>query len=139
MNQMVQEAEKAYKEATDVEKRKIIQEIEAKALQEDSEVEMEDWGNLIPNLGNTRSRLSLYRQALHVYWVVKRIMAKAMEQVAMELAEEAQGIPNLKKEMKNFQITLLMQDEKLEEIKQLLKMIVPETKAEETLPKNVVD
>lgn len=58
-----------------------------------------------------------------------------MEQVAMELAEEAQGIPNLKKEMKNLQITLLMQDEKLEEIKQLLKMVVPEIKLKRPCPK----
>lgn len=58
MNQMVQEAEKAYNEGTNAEIRRIIQEMEANALQEDSEEEMEDWGNLIPDPGNTRSRLS---------------------------------------------------------------------------------
>jgi len=31
-----------------------------------------------------------------------------MEQVAMEMGELAQGIPNLKKEMNNIQITLMM-------------------------------
>lgn len=44
--------------------------------------------------------MSLYEQALHVYWVIKRLLEKAMEQVAMEMAELAQGIPNLKKEIK---------------------------------------
>lgn len=50
---------------------------------------MEDWGNLIPDPGNTRGCLSLYKQALHVYWVLKRLLAKIMEQVAMEMAEMA--------------------------------------------------
>lgn len=62
-----------------------------------------------------------------------------MEQVAIEMAEMAQGIPNLKREMKNLQITLLMQDNKLEEIQQLLKKIVPEIKAEDTPLENEVD
>lgn len=79
MRHMVQEAEKAYNEGTDADIRRIIQELEANAMQEDSEPEMEDWGNLIPDLGNTRGRLSLYKQALHVYWVLKRLLAKAME------------------------------------------------------------
>ena len=44
-----------------------------------------------------------------------------MEQVAMEMVELAQGIPNMKKEMQNIQVTLIMQDNKLEEIKQLIR------------------
>jgi len=79
---------------------------------------MEDWEYLLPDLGNTRGRMSLYKQALHVYWVMKRLLAKAMEQGAMEMAGLAQGIPNLKKEMNNLQITIMMQDGKLDEIQQ---------------------
>lgn len=37
------------------------------------------------------------------------------------MAELAQGIPNMKKEMQNIQVTLIMQDNKLEEIKQLIR------------------
>lgn len=62
--------------------------------------------------------------------VMKRLLAKAMEQVAMEMAELAQGIPNLKKQMNNLQITLLMQDSKLDEIQQQLKKLTPEAKEE---------
>lgn len=92
-------------------------------MQDESELEMEDWGNLIPDPGNTRGRLSLYKQALHVYWVVKRLLEKAMEQVAVEMTEMAQGISNLRREMKNLQITLLMQNSKMEEIQHQLKKI----------------
>lgn len=78
---------------------------------------MEDWEYLLPDPGNTKGRMCLYKQALHVYWVMKRLLAKAMEQVAMEMAELAQGIPNLKREMNNLQITLMMQDDRLDEIR----------------------
>lgn len=64
--------------------------------------------------------MTLYKQSLHLYWVMKRLMAKAMEQIAMEMAELSQGIPNLKKELKNIVITLLMQDKRLEDLQQQL-------------------
>ena len=60
--------------------------MEEEATQEQSEFEMEDWEYLLLDPGNTRGRMSLYKQALHVYWVMKRLLAKAMEQVAMEMA-----------------------------------------------------
>lgn len=81
---------------------------------------MEDWVYLLPDPGHTRGLMTLYKQSLHVYWVMKRLMAKAIEKIALEMAELSQGIPNLKKELKNIQITLLMQDKRLEEIQQQL-------------------
>jgi len=98
----IQYAERAYSENTDEDIRRIIQQMEEEATQGRSESEMEDWEYLLPDPGNTRGRMTLYKQALHVYWVMKRLLAKAMEQVAMEMAELAQGIPNLKKKCKTF-------------------------------------
>ena len=95
---------------------------------------MEDWEYLLPDPGNTRGHMSLYKQALHVYWVMKRLLAKAMEQVAMEMGELAQGIPNLKKEMNNIQITLMMQDGKLDEIQQQIEKLTHEAKEEKHQP-----
>jgi hypothetical protein len=48
--------------------------------------------------------------------VLKHLLARALEQVSGEMAELAQGIPNMKKEMKNLQITMIMQDSKMDEI-----------------------
>jgi len=90
--------------------------LEEEALKEHSEPKMEDWECLLPDPGYTRGRMSLYKQSLHVYWGMKRLLAKAMEQVAMEMAELSQGIRTLKKELKNIQITLLMQDKKMDDI-----------------------
>ena len=62
--------------------------------------------------------MMLYRQALHVYWVMEHLLARTLEQVAREMVEIAQGMPNLKKDMKNLQIIMFMQDIKLDEIQQ---------------------
>lgn len=124
----------AYSEDTNANIRRIIQRLEDEATQEQSEPEMKDWEYLLPDPRNTSGRMSLYKQALHVYWVIKRLLEKAMEQVAMEMAELAQGIPNLKKEIKNLQITLLMQDSKFNEIQQQLKKLVPRAKEEDNQP-----
>ena len=58
---------------------------------------------------------------------------------SVEMAEMAQGITNLRREMKNLQITLLMQDNKLGEIQQQLKKLVPVTKDEDLPPEIMVD
>ena len=84
---------------------------------------MEDWEYLLPDPGNTRGRMTLYKQALHVYWVMKRLLAKAMEQVAVEMTELSQGIPNLKKELQNNQITMITQEKNLDEIQQQIEKI----------------
>jgi len=62
-----------------------------------------------------------------------------MEQVAMEMAELSQGIPNLKKELRNIQITLFMQDKKMDEIQQQLKASSPGIKKEMEQQAGTVD
>lgn len=114
----VQFVERAYCENTNPDIRRIIRHLEEEAIQRQSESELEDWEYILSNPGNTRGRMTLYKQTLHVYWVMKRLLAKAMEQISMEMAELSQGIPNLKKELRNIQITLLMQDKKMDEIQQ---------------------
>lgn len=128
---MIQFVEQAYSENTNEDIIRIIQQLEEEATQGQSESEMENWEYLLPDPGNTRGNMTLYKQALHVYWVMKKLLAKAMEQVAMEVVELAQGIPNLKKEMQNIQVTLMMQDNKLEEIQQQTKKINPGIKKED--------
>lgn len=70
--------------------------------EEQSDSETEEWAEMIRDSGNTRGRMTLYRQSLHIYWVLKRLLAKVLEQVAKEMVEIANGVPNLQKEMKNF-------------------------------------
>lgn len=46
------------------------------------------------------------------------------------MAELAQGIPNLKKELNNIQVTLMMQDGNLDEIQQQIDKLTQEAKEE---------
>lgn len=136
---MAQEAEKAYNDGTHADIRRIIQELENNVLQDASGPEMEDWNRLLPDPGHTRGCLSLYKQALHFYWVMKRLLAKAMEQVAEEMTKIAEGTPILRKEMDNIQRTLLRQESRLKEIQILLKKIANEQREEEIKLESMVD
>ena len=95
--------------------------MEEDALQAQSDSEMEDWEFLLHDPGNTRGRMSLFKQSLHIYWVMKRLLAKALEQAATEMTELAQGVPNLRRDLRIIQITLEMQEKKLEEIQQMIR------------------
>lgn len=67
MNKQVRNAERAYCRDTHSGIRRIIQHLEEEAIGEQSESEMEDWEYLLLDPGNTRGRMTLYKQALHVY------------------------------------------------------------------------
>lgn len=120
----VQEAARAYQEGTDEDIRRIIQNMESSILEEQWGSETEEIAEEVTDPGNTRGRMTLYRQYLHIYWVLKRLLAKALEQGAKEMAELANGVPNIQKEMKNFQVIMINQNNKIEEMSQILSKMV---------------
>jgi len=61
MNKHVRNAERAYCRDTHSGIRRIIQHLEEEAIGEQSESEMEDWEYLLPDSGNTRVRMTLYK------------------------------------------------------------------------------
>ena len=121
---VAQEAARTYQEDTDEDIRRIIQNLEAKVLEKQSGSETKEWAAMVSDPGNTRGRQTLYRRSLHIYWILKSLLEKALEQVAKEMAEIANGMPNLQKEMKNFQAIMINQNNKLEEISQTLSKMV---------------
>lgn len=90
---MVEEVAQAYQEGTYEDFRRIIQNLESSVLEEQSTSETEEWAEMVRDPGNTRGRLTLYRQSLHIYWVLKCLLAKAMEQVVKEMLEITNGMP----------------------------------------------
>lgn len=130
MNRELNEAEEAYNHGTSQHMRKVIDQLEEEAMQAASDPEMEEWQNFIPDPGHTRGRLSLYKQSLHAYWGMKRLLARAMEQIAVEMIELVHGLPTFKRELRNIQMTLNVQNYKLDKILQLLKENGFEIKAE---------
>ena len=79
VNHRVRRAERAYQRNTNPAVRRIMQYLEEESLQDQSEDEMEDWEFLLHDPGNTRGRMSLFKQSLHIYWVMKRLLEKSLE------------------------------------------------------------
>ena len=79
VNHRIRRAERAYQRNTNPAVRRVMQFLEEESLQDQSEDEMADWEFLLHDLGHTRGRMSLFKQSLHIYWVMKRLMAKALE------------------------------------------------------------
>ncbi len=52
---------------------------------------------------------------------MKHLLARAMEQVVVEVAEIAQGLPDMKNEMTKQQLMIRKQDKKIEEVNSMLK------------------
>ena len=121
LEQRIRQAERAYQQDTDPRIRRIVQNLEEEAIQGQSNSEMEDWLFTVQDPGNTRGRMSLLKQSLHIYWVMKRLLAKALEQVASEMIEIVQKSPDMKRELQFIHISLEMQERKLDEIHQMLK------------------
>lgn len=121
MERRIRQAEIAYQQDTDPRVRRIIQNLEEEAIQGQSEYELEDWEFMVQDPGNTRGRMSLFKQSLHIYWVMKRLLAKALEQVATEMVGIAQGGSELKRELQFIHISLEMQERKIDELHQMLR------------------
>jgi len=107
--------------------RRIMQHLEEETLEEQSEGELEDWEFLLPDPGNTKGRMSLFKQSLHIYWVMKGLLAKALKQVAKEMVELAHGNPDIHHELRFIRIAMERQEEKMDAIHQLLKGDQPDT------------
>ena len=65
----------------------------------DLEEEMEAWREVFPDLGNTKGRLTQFKHTLYLYWLIKSLMGKAMEQLSMGVAMTLQDMPNYKKDL----------------------------------------
>ena len=100
---------------------------------------MDEWNSQLPDPGNTRGFLTLYKKALHMYWVMKHLLARAMEQVAVEMTELAQGMPDIKKEMISLKFMIRQQDIKLEEMRGMLNELLKAKQDEGIKLENMAD
>ena len=62
--------------------------------EEDNEAEGEIL-DLITDLGNTRGRLSLFNQTVHMYWIIKCVLVKAMQSLHPGKGNETQSVTAL--------------------------------------------
>lgn len=66
------------------------QERELRSISENKEIPRGEWEDPIPDLGTTRGRISLFNKTLQQYWIMKHVIARAMEmnQAVREEEEE---------------------------------------------------
>ena len=70
--------------------------------------------------------MSLIKQSLHIYWVMKGLLAKAMEHVAKEMVELALGDQTIHRELSYLRIAMTKQEEQLDSIQKMLNRDPPE-------------
>jgi len=116
----IRRAEQAFRHYPNPAVRRVMQHLEEELLQGQSEEDREDCEFLIHDPRHTRGRISLFKQSLHIYWVVKGLMAKALEQVAKEMVNLAKGEPDLRRELRFLRIAMTKHDEQLDAMQQML-------------------
>lgn len=90
----------------------------------ESEEEMKAWHEVIPDPRNTRGRLTLFKKTLYLYWIMKSLMGKAMEQPSMGMEMTLQDMPNYKKNLQAIQFQLCKQDIRLDRIQRHIPCII---------------
>jgi len=120
VNLRVRRAEQAFLRHSHPAVRRIMDYLEEEALQNQSDDEMEELEFLLHDPGHTRGRMSLIKQSLHIYWVMKGLLAKAMEHVAKEMVELALGDQTIRRELSYLRIAMTKQEEQLDVIQQML-------------------
>jgi len=126
IDEALNEAEQAYNLDSNAHIRNIIDAMEEKVLEEPSDPEMDHWTSQLPDPGHTRGRLTLYHRALHTYWALKHLLAKAMEQVATKMTEMAQEAAASQEETARVEALVRQQNTHLMEIKEMLKAMQTE-------------
>lgn len=71
---------------------------------------------MVPNPGNTRCRITQFKHTLYLYFLMKSMLGKAMEQISMGMALTLQGLPNYRKDMEKILFQLHKQDIRMDHI-----------------------
>lgn len=68
VERLISESTGAYREGTNQEIQTLLEEWEAEVKQEsEADTELKDWRVLVPDLGNTRGRITQFKRTLYLY------------------------------------------------------------------------
>ena len=80
VKRLISEAAEAYCTGIDQVIQKKLDEWEEEVKQDnETNAKMDDWRNLVRDPGNTRVRITQFKQTLYLYWLMKILLGKAME------------------------------------------------------------
>jgi len=78
--------------------------------------EIDNWRMLVPNLGNTRGRTTQFKHTLYLYFLMKSLLGKVMEQIFVGMVVTVQGLPSYKKYMEKILFQLQKHDIRMNRI-----------------------
>lgn len=107
--EIIQEAAMAYHENTSEEIQQLIEKWEAdinKQVETEMEMATEEWKDLILDPGQTRGRLTQFKRTRFMYWSMKSILRKALEQISMNLVALAQDFSKYRMEFDKLKFQL---------------------------------
>jgi len=104
---------------------KILEEWEEEVKQDSvKNEEMEDRRTLVPDPGNTKGKITQLKHALYLYWLMKSLLRKAMEQISVGTVVIVQDMTNYKYEFKKLWFQLHKKDIKLGRIERHIPCIL---------------
>lgn len=99
MENIISEAVEAYHEGTDEGIWKLLEEREEEVKHENKiEEDMDELRTLVPDSGTLKGRITQFKHTLYLYWLMKILMGKAMEQISVGMTVSIQGMPSYKHE-----------------------------------------
>lgn len=98
LEHLIAKATTTYWDEMDEGNRKLIDDWEAEIKQgSEPEEEIDDWRTMVPDPWNTRGRITQFKHTLYLYFLMKRLLGKAMEHISMGMSVTMQGLPSYKK------------------------------------------
>jgi len=97
---IINEVAEAYHNDSDKEIRQLIEKWEADLNRHTGykEIEAEDWRVLVPVPGHTCDRIKQFKHTLFLYWSMKGIMGKALEQISLNMVVAMHTFSDYKRE-----------------------------------------
>lgn len=71
---------------------------------------------MVPDPGNTGGLIMQLKQTLYLYFLMKSLLGKAMEQLSMGMVVTKQGLPSYEKNMEIIHFQLHKEDIKMDQI-----------------------
>ena len=85
---------------------------------ENFDLDMDEWQAVAPDPGHTRRRVTQSKQTVRLFWMMKSILAKTLEQFPYDMYATPWGHLDFTKELQKIQFQLQQQSGQLSRIEQ---------------------
>ena len=68
------------------------------------DIDLENWHILVLDPGHTHGRTIYFKQNFHLYWLMKSLLAKALEHIPSGVVPTTQGFQKIAKNFRKFEL-----------------------------------